>query len=178
MDERMKTVTIFGSAVCRPGVPDYERAVALGRGLAERGCAICNGGYGGTMEAAARGARACGGAVTGVTLRGAGRPANEWTTEHVEAPDLLERIDTLIRRGDGFVVLPGGTGTLAEIGVLLEYMNKGVIERRPAVFLGSHWAPLLGIVRDERLLAEGAVSVAAEPAEAVERICEALEGGG
>jgi hypothetical protein len=52
-------------------------------------------------------------------------------------------------RGDGYIILPGGTGTLAEIGMMLEFMNKGLMDLRPAVFLGDYWVPLLNIIQEE-----------------------------
>jgi len=117
------------------------------------------------MEAAARGARQEGGRVVGVTLeRGTGRP-NRWLDEVHPQPDLPARIMELLDRGDGYVVLGGGTGTLAEIGMLLELQNKGLVPRRPVVFLGRFWRPLLELLRDEPLLREQAPFQPVEGAE-------------
>ena len=55
--EEMKTVSIFGSSLPREGSGAYEEARRLGHLLAKAGMAVCNGGYGGLMEASARGAR-------------------------------------------------------------------------------------------------------------------------
>ena len=62
-----KIVTVFGSSRPPAGHADYEEARALGAALATRGFAVCTGGYGGTMEAASRGAKEAGGKVYGVT---------------------------------------------------------------------------------------------------------------
>ena len=64
-DERI--VTVFGSSRPSEGDSDYAEARELGRRLAERGFAVCSGGYGGVMEAASRGAKEAGGKTYGVT---------------------------------------------------------------------------------------------------------------
>jgi len=125
----------------------------LGEELARRGLALCNGGYGGTMEAAAEGARLQGGHTIGVTLSSRRRAkANESILEADPQPDLLSRIRRLIERGDGYVVLAGGTGTLAELGPLLELIGKRHVEGKPIVLLGSFWGPLLELLAKEKVL--------------------------
>ena len=54
-------ITVFGSSRPEPGSPAYETAYQLGRAIAEAGWALCTGGYGGTMEASAKGAVEAGG---------------------------------------------------------------------------------------------------------------------
>ena len=66
------TVTVFGSSRPKPATPDYETAYALGSELARAGFVVCNGAYGGTMEASARGAKAAGGSTVGVTFTAGG----------------------------------------------------------------------------------------------------------
>lgn len=160
----MATVTIFGSARPEEGSAEYGLAYDVGHALARRGWEVCNGGYGGTMAAAARGARAAGGRVVGVTLRGVARAENAFNSTVIQAENLLARIDTLIRRADGFVVLPGGTGTLAEIGLLIEYLNKRLIAVRPVALVGPFWRPVIETVMDEAVFA-GAGLAAAWPYE-------------
>jgi hypothetical protein len=70
-------------------------------------------------------------------------------------------------RGDGYIILPGGTGTLAEIGMMLEFMNKGLMDLKPSVFPGDYWRPLLNIIRDEGI-ARGENEF--EPARGIEQI--------
>jgi len=148
------TVTVFGSGGAKPGSPECEAAGRLGAELARRGFAVCNGGYGGTMAAAARGAREAGGATVGVTLGSSRAKPNEWLDEVLPQPDLTSRILCLFERGDAYAVLPGGTGTLAELGLLLEYQNKNLMDRRPLVMLGGFWGPLLDLLSGERILRE------------------------
>jgi len=143
-----KIVTVFGSS--RPGAGDgeYEEARALGTALAKRGLAVCTGGYGGTMEAASRGAKEAGGKTYGVTADFFGRTANAWVDVEVRKKTWDERLFSLIELGDGFVVCKGGTGTLVELAVVWEMLNKGVMTGKPMVALGEFWRPILNRVRE------------------------------
>jgi len=153
----MKTVTIFGSSLPTEGTPAYAEARRLGRLLAESGFTICNGGYAGLMEASARGAREAGGHTIGVTCAIWPFPANLWVVEEVRAPTFPERIVTLIERGDAYIVLPGGTGTLAELGLAWELMNKSSLSRtvggrKPLLVMAPYWRPVVDCLTQERAL--------------------------
>jgi uncharacterized protein (TIGR00725 family) len=135
-------ITIFGSNRPERGSEAYEQAFELGRRLAQGGFTICNGGYDGTMAATAEGARGVGGEVIGVTVRPWG-PPNGFVTQSVVHGDLLPRLKELVDRGDAHIALPGGTGTLLEIALVLEYQHKGTVDPRPLWFLGPQWSPVL-----------------------------------
>ncbi len=150
----MKTVTIFGSSLPREGSAAYSQAERLGRLLAEAGYAICNGGYGGLMEASARGARAAGGHTIGITCIVWPRPANPYIVEEVRTPTFPQRLMTLIERGDAYIVLPGGTGTLAELALTWELMNKGALSktvggRKPLLAMAPYWQPVIDCLKQE-----------------------------
>jgi predicted Rossmann-fold nucleotide-binding protein len=66
-------------------------------------------------------------------------------------PDLPTRTTCLIQRGDAYVVLPGGTGTLSELGLLLELIGKRHIDPRPLVLMGEFWMPLVDLMREEKV---------------------------
>jgi len=154
----MKTVTIFGSSLPPEQAPAYQEALALGRALAEQGLAVCNGGYGGLMEASARGASEAGGHTIGVTCCLWARTANRWIKEEVHTASFPERIMTLIARGDAYIVLPGGTGTLAELALAWELMNKSVLAatvggKKPLLLIGSYWQPAIDCLNQEPTLA-------------------------
>ncbi len=151
-------VTVFGSGSAAEGSEEFDRAARLGACLAERGLAICNGGYGGTMRAAAREARHRGVPTVGVTLSGGSwGGANPYIDHEIRCATLAERIMTLLETGDACVVLPGGTGTLAEVGLMLETINKGLLAEKPCVFVGEFWRPLLDLMQGERLLRRSAL---------------------
>ena len=145
MDE--KIVTVFGSSRPIVGTADYEEARALGKALAERGLAVCSGGYSGVMEAVSRGAKDAGGKTYGVTAEFFKREANQWIDVEVRKKTWEERLFGLIELGDGFVACKGGTGTLVELAVVWEMMNKSVMEAKPFVALGDFWQPILERVR-------------------------------
>lgn len=142
-------ITIFGSSKPRPGSPEYEQALQLGRALALNGFSVCNGGFAGTMEAAARGAREAGGIAIGVTCDLIPRSANPWISKEIREARLVDRITTLGELAAGYVVLPGGTGTLLELAYVLEMVNKGFSDERPIVLLGSFWEPVLEPLKEE-----------------------------
>jgi uncharacterized protein (TIGR00725 family) len=153
----MKRVSIFGSSLPREGSSAYEDARRLGRLLAEAGLAICNGGYGGLMEASARGAREAGGHPVGITCTVWPTSANRWIEEEIRTSSFLERLTTLIERGDAYVVLPGGTGTLAELSLVWEMMNKSTLSRtvggrKPLLVMVPYWKPVIECLNQEMTL--------------------------
>jgi len=145
----MKTITVFGGSSCKEGSAIYAMAYRLGGALAQKGFTLCNGGYGGTMAAGAKGASKAGGRTVGITLASA---ANPWIQKNEPQPDHWCRMRKLMDMGDGYIILPGGTGTLAELGVLLESINKGLITHSPVLFLTRYWCPLTDLLRDEKIL--------------------------
>lgn len=120
-------------------------AESLGRLLAEDGFAVANGGYGGTMLAAGKGAAAAGGTVIGVTCTAFKRcGANEFVTEEISTSCLSERLAKLVELGEAYLVLPGGTGTLLELADVWEHKNKGFANAdKPIILVGAFWKPLL-----------------------------------
>jgi uncharacterized protein (TIGR00730 family) len=141
-------VSVFGSSRPRENDMEYAEARKLGRELAQKGFAICTGAYGGTMEAVSRGAKEAGGKTYGVTAEFfAAAKANEWVDVEVRMKTWQERLFEIIRLGDGFVACQGGTGTLAELAVAWEMMNKSVMPPKPFVALGEFWQPILNCVR-------------------------------
>ena len=144
----MKTITLFGTSKVQPGEAVFQLAEAVGRLLAENGLCLANGGYGGTMLAAAKGASEAGGKVIGVTCKAFKRgKANDYVTEEIKTDSLSERLAKLIELGDGFLVLPGGTGTLLELADVWEHKNKGFSSaEKPIILVGAFWQPLLGMM--------------------------------
>lgn len=153
-------VCVFGSSHPQEGDADYATAFELGALLAREGYTVCNGGYGGVMEASARGAKSAGGTTIGVTFRASGgRSANRWIDQAIEVETLMERVQKLISLGDAYVVLRGGTGTLLELAAVWEFINKNMIPAKPVVALGSFWSDVVSTLR-EQLLAEGSAAAA------------------
>jgi uncharacterized protein (TIGR00730 family) len=150
--EKEIIVTVFGSSRPREGDADYEEARILGRALAKHGFSVCSGGYGGVMEAVSRGAKEAGGKTVGVTadfFKAA--KLNPWIDVEERMKTWEERLFELIRRADGFVACKGGTGTLVELAVVWEMMNKSVMAGKPFAVLGDFWQPILDRVREVEL---------------------------
>lgn len=144
---REKTITIFGTGRAKPADVAYNLAYKLGKLLAESGFSIANGGYGGTMLAAAKGAAEVGGKTIGVTCSRFAGVSNAYISREIVTDSLDERLDTLIRLGQGYVVLPGGTGTLLELAKVWELKNKGFLEEhKPIILVGEYWKPLIDLI--------------------------------
>jgi uncharacterized protein (TIGR00730 family) len=167
-----KIISIFGTSKAMPGSAAYKTAYELGAELAGRGFAIANGGYGGTMLAAAEAASKAGGEVIGVTCSAFRRSgANEYITKEIPTSSLNERLNKLIELGDGYIVLPGGTGTLLELAAVWELKNKGFLDDgKPIILMGDFWRPLVELIRTEDVESMGCIEVAATPAEAAEAL--------
>lgn len=147
-----KVITVFGSSRPNEGDADYEEARQLGRALADRGFAVCSGGYGGVMAGVSRGAKEAGGTTYGVAADFFKKAKlNAWIDHEVRVETWEARLFELIRRGDGFVACKGGTGTLVELAVVWEMLNKAVMEAKPFVVLGDFWQPILERVREVEL---------------------------
>ncbi|PYS95604.1 MAG: DNA-binding protein [Acidobacteria bacterium] len=176
-----RAVAVFGGSDSLPGSPEYRDAYEVGRLLAIAGIAVVNGGYGGVMEASARGAREAGGHSIGVTTRAfRARPsANPFIeTEHSE-DDLFLRTRRLIETARAFIILPGKAGTLAELSFLWALQKADLLGPKPILVLGKVWEDLLRVLRTANLLEEEAAAatrVAGSPQEAVEAVTLSLQG--
>ena len=178
MSERQKIITVFGAYAPQPGEAEYELARELGKQIATAGWAVMNGGYAGTMEASACGAKEAGGHVIGVTVETFSREPNAFTDETIHTRDLWERLRVLLDRADAYIVLSGATGTLAEIGLAWEMQSKRLMPPKPLVFLGDFWMPLYRLmVADPKAKAAcgGLAKMAASPEEAIDFIASFLQ---
>ena len=154
-----KAVSIFGSARTPPDHPRYEAARKLARELGEEGYAIITGGGPGIMEAANRGAREVGAISVGLGIE---LPHEQSLNEYVDVGVTFHYFFTrkvmFVRYASGFVVFPGGFGTLDETFEALTLIQTGKIRHFPVVLVGAdYWGGLVDWIR-ERLVAEGKVS--------------------
>jgi uncharacterized protein (TIGR00730 family) len=174
MDEIV--VSVFGTGRAEEGEPAYVLGEQVGRALAEAGFAIANGGYRGTMRAAAKGAATVGGTVIGVTCSAfQNSVANEFITREIVAGSLEERLRTLVELGQGYVVLPGGTGTLLELAMVWELKNKGFVDRaKPVVLAGAFWRPLVELVAQDDPACTKQVVFAGNPQQVADLLRKAL----
>jgi uncharacterized protein (TIGR00730 family) len=169
-------VAVFGSADPLEGDPLYDLARQVGRLLAAEGFTVITGGYGGVMEAASRGALEGGGRTLGITTRALAplrAGPNPYLSQHLEEEGLFERTRELIHRSEGYIILPGKAGTLAELTFLWAMHRARLLKDRPIVLLGNAWPGFLDAVRSLGLVDPDQLDitvVASSPAEAVARI--------
>lgn len=149
-------------------------AESAGRRCAEAGLTVITGGYGGTMEAASRGASMAGGRVIGVTAPDLfpGRPgANRYVTEEIAATSITERVGILTGRASGAIVFPGAIGTAAELMVAwnINHVARGNGERRfPTVAVGERWRALWTLLTSDMATVHDDVHLAEAGEEAVD----------
>lgn len=174
MDE--KTITIFGTGKAKPGDSAYVMAHEIGKLLAQAGFTIANGGYGGTMLAAAKGAAQAGGKTIGVTCSAFKRSAaNEYISREIVTNSPDERLDTLIKLGSAFVVLPGGTGTLLELARVWELKNKGFLEEgKPIILVSRFWKMLVDLIATDDPESIRCIHIAVGPNEVKDILVNAI----
>ncbi len=149
-------VTVFGSARFKPGHEYYELARKAGQALAEAGFAVMTGGGPGIMEAANRGAKEAGGLSIGcnIVLPHEQEP-NPYVDRSIDFEHFFVRKVMLLKYSSGFIVMPGGFGTLDEIFETMTLIQTDKIPQFPIVAMGmDFWMPLTGFVTGSLLRAE------------------------
>jgi len=146
-------VTCFGSARLERDDPLYRQAMQVGAALAHRGFAVITGGGPGTMEAINRGCFEAGGLSVGCNIELPNEQAfNEWVQVGVEFRHFFVRKTMFVKYAQGFVIFPGGYGTLDELFEALTLSQTGKIEHFPIVLFGcAYWRGLLDWMRDQAL---------------------------
>ena len=143
-------VTVFGSARVADGSPPYELGRAVAARLATLGFTVMTGGGPGVMEAANRGAREAGGTSVGcnIVLPREQHP-NPYLDISVDFRYFFVRKLMLVKYSYGFVVLPGGFGTLDELFEAVTLVQTQKVTSFPIVLLGrDYWSGLLDWLRD------------------------------
>jgi len=152
-------VTVFGSARTAEGAPLYELARTIGRKLAEAGFAVITGGGPGSMEGANRGCREGGGLSVGCNIELPHEQSlNPYVDLGVEFRYFFARKVMFVKYAVGFVILPGGFGTLDELFESLTLIQTGKVRHFPVILVGSaYWGGLLDWIRGT-LLEAGTIS--------------------
>lgn len=154
-------VSIFGSARVKPGHPYYELSVQVAEALVGAGYGIITGGGPGVMEAGNKGARQAGGTSVGLNIE---LPFEQHFNPWVDREHLIEfnyffvRKVMFVKYAQGFVVMPGGMGTLDEFFEALTLIQTNKIDRFPIILVGSaFWGGLVDWIKG-RLLDEKFIS--------------------
>jgi uncharacterized protein (TIGR00730 family) len=152
-------VSIFGSARLGEDSEPYRLAREAGRRFAEAGWAVITGGGPGVMEAANRGAKEGGGLSVGFNIE---LPHEQGSNPYLDISYTFKhfyaRKVCFVKPAEGFVIFPGGFGTLDELFEALTLIQTGKARNFPVVLVDSdYWGGLLAWVRGE-LLADGTIS--------------------
>ena len=115
--------------------------------------------------------------MTGVTCRAFKRSGpNEYVTDEISTANLAERLAKLIELGDGYIVLPGGTGTLLELADVWEHKNKGFANvDKPIILMGSFWKPLTEMMAQADPRTGNCIRIVETPQQAVDTLKEMLK---
>ncbi|MBS0188877.1 MAG: TIGR00730 family Rossman fold protein [Planctomycetes bacterium] len=142
-------VTVFGSARFEPGHMYYELARQVGAKIAGLGLTTMTGGGPGIMEAANRGAKEAGGRSIGcnIILPHEQKP-NPYVDRFIEFRYFFVRKVMLVKYSYGFVIMPGGFGTLDEFFEVLTLVQTKKVERFPLVLVGrKFWEPMVDFIK-------------------------------
>ena len=180
-------VSIFGSARVAEDSRPYRDARATGRLFAEFGFAVVTGGGPGVMEAANRGAREGGGLSVGFNIT---LPHEQGLNPYVDLgmtfKHFYARKTMFVKAAEGFVIFPGGFGTLDELFESLTRIQTGKVLNFPVVLVDSdYWTELLAWL-DGEVVADGMISredlallhVTDSPEEAVRIVVESYDSRG
>jgi uncharacterized protein (TIGR00730 family) len=153
--------SFFGSARTHPGEPEYELARETARLVGESGLAIITGGGPGIMEAANRGAKDVDACSIGLNIElPFEQGGNPYCDIALEFHYFFARKIMFVRYASGFVVFPGGFGTMDELFEALTLIQTGKITEFPVVLVGSgYWRGLVDWL-GERMLTEGKIAPA------------------
>ena len=183
MSTEKNLVPVFGFARLKPGSKYYDLGVQVAHELVKAGFNVLTGGGPGIMEAANKGAQEAGGKSVGVNID---LPHEQSANPYVDHKRLLTVKHFFVRKvlfvkyAHGFVVLPGGFGTLDEFFESITLIQTRKTKPFPVILMGSeYWSGLLSWLK-EVPLADGTISpqdleifsVSDDPAEAAELIKE------
>lgn len=146
-------ISVFGSARTHPGDANYERARQAAQRICSRDFAVITGGGPGIMEAANRGAYDCGGTSVGLNIALPQEQApNPYQTHELNFRYFFVRKVMFVKYACGFIIFPGGYGTMDEFFEAITLMQTLKIEPFPIVCLGhAYWDGLIDWMRKTML---------------------------
>ncbi|HEY0274230.1 MAG TPA: TIGR00730 family Rossman fold protein [Chitinophaga sp.] len=155
-------ISVFGSARTKPGNRYYDLAVDIARSLAEEGFGIISGGGPGIMEAANKGAQMANGKSVGVNIT---LPHEQFYNEYIDHDKRLHFDYFFIRKvmftkySQGFVMMPGGFGTMDEFFEVATLIQTRKMTETPLVLVGKeYWSGLLDWIHNTMLLKESNIN--------------------
>ena len=155
-------VSVFGSARTRPGEKYYELAEEIAKKIVEAGYGIITGGGPGIMEAGNKGAHLGGGTSVGLNIE---LPFEQHDNPYIDSDKSLDfdyffvRKVMFVKYSQGFVVMPGGFGTLDELFEAITLIQTKKIELFPIILVGKgFWEGLFDWIKDTLLEKHGNIS--------------------
>jgi len=152
-------VTVFGSARLEPGSPYYNKCLKVAENLAKEGFAVISGGGPGIMEAANKGAQNVNGTSVGLNIElPMEQTPNQYQDVKVEFRYFFVRKLMFVKYAVGYVIFPGGFGTMDELFEALTLIQTKKIRGFPVVLVGKdYWSGLIDWMK-RSALAEGNIS--------------------
>jgi uncharacterized protein (TIGR00730 family) len=155
-------ISIFGSARTQPGDGHYELSVEIGKRVAEEGFGIISGGGPGIMEAANKGAQLGGGKSVGLNIE---LPFEQHANPYIDRDANLHFEYFFVRKtlftkySQGFVMMPGGFGTMDEFFEVATLIQTGKMSQVPLILVdSSYWGGLLDWMKQTMLSKYGNIS--------------------
>ncbi|WP_062069595.1 TIGR00730 family Rossman fold protein [Demequina sediminicola] len=149
-------ISVFGSARTKHDAHDYQQGETVGRRLVEEGFAVITGGGPGVMEAANKGAHDAGGVSVGLGIElPFEQGVNQYVNLGINFRYFFVRKTMFVKYAQGFIVLPGGFGTMDELFESLTLVQTRTITKFPVVLVGhKYWDGLVDWLR-ESVVADG-----------------------
>ena len=149
------SVLIFGSARTKPEEKYYKLTEQVAKELVKKGFGVTTGGGPGIMEAGNKGAQDAGGSSTGINIE---LPFEQSANKYIDADKLLNFRYFFVRKlmffkyAQGYILMPGGFGTVDEGFEVLTLIQTGKTSKVPIVFMGKEfWSPLIDWVKEHQL---------------------------
>lgn len=148
-------ISIFGSARTKPDNKYYQLAVSISQRIVEAGYGIITGGGPGIMEAGNKGAHFAGGTSVGLNIE---LPFEQHDNPYIDSDKSLDfdyffvRKVMFVKYSQGFVVMPGGFGTLDELFEAITLIQTNKIEKFPIILVGTDfWSGIMAWVKETLL---------------------------
>ena len=145
-------ISIFGSARTQEGDSNYQLTISIAEAIAESGYGIISGGGPGIMEAANKGAQKAGGISVGLNIE---LPFEQQSNPYIDQDKLINfqyffvRKVMFVKYAQGFVVMPGGVGTLDELFEAYTLIQTDKVSKFPIILVGrDYWSGLLDWIKE------------------------------
>ena len=145
-------ISIFGSARTQEGDSNYQLTIAIAEAIAESGYGVISGGGPGIMEAANRGAQKAGGTSFGLNIE---LPFEQQSNPYIDQDKLINfqyffvRKVMFVKYAQGFIVMPGGVGTLDELFEAYTLIQTDKVSKFPIILVGrDYWGGLIDWIKE------------------------------